>query len=240
MVQRDYARRRPQNSGVKRKTQTRVKSKSRNWLWLIVILVIIGFATLLYFMVSKSDDSKVVLPPPTTTETKDKVVLPTPPEEKWSYIKDLETREIPAGVDGVDTTEHLTQNNLTEEQKQILDLLDKDKRETVLPRLDRQNQDINKAAEEKAASSSSSKIVSATQNSKNSNYGYGIQCGAFKTFQQADELRAKFALNGYNAKISTSGKWSRVYLGPVGSRNQAESLRKKVSYLANCMVRTLS
>ena len=59
-----------------------------------------------------------------------------------------------------------------------------------------------------------------------SNKRYMMQCGAFRTADQASSLQSRIAVQGQSARISegsnTSGTWHRVVLGPYASRPAAE------------------
>lgn len=56
-----------------------------------------------------------------------------------------------------------------------------------------------------------------------------MQCGAFKHFEAADNLKARLALLGYEADIKETEQkgqiWHRVVLGPYDSRRAAENDR---------------
>jgi len=55
---------------------------------------------------------------------------------------------------------------------------------------------------------------------------YMMQCGAFRTADQASSLQSRIAVQGQNAQIregsNTSGTWHRVILGPYANRPAAE------------------
>ena len=65
-----------------------------------------------------------------------------------------------------------------------------------------------------------------TTTSTVSNKRYMMQCGAFRTADQASSLQSRIAVQGQSARISegsnTSGTWHRVVLGPYASRPAAE------------------
>ncbi len=58
---------------------------------------------------------------------------------------------------------------------------------------------------------------------------YLLQAGAFRTHRQADELKARLALLGYEARIvrieTPQGTWHRVRLGPFGSLRELDRVR---------------
>ena len=63
-------------------------------------------------------------------------------------------------------------------------------------------------------------------------YSYFIQVGAFRTSTDADGLRAKLALQGFDAKVSEreqSGRTVyRVRLGPFDTKASAETMRSRL------------
>lgn len=65
---------------------------------------------------------------------------------------------------------------------------------------------------------------------------YGLQCGAFKNKAQADNLQARLALAGLNARVNSSAEWNRVIVGPVGDRASAVRAQEKAKSIINCVV----
>lgn len=65
---------------------------------------------------------------------------------------------------------------------------------------------------------------------------FGLQCGAFNDRAKAEALQAKLAMTGLNARITESGKWNRVLVGPVGDRPAATGAQQKASSIASCVV----
>ncbi len=55
---------------------------------------------------------------------------------------------------------------------------------------------------------------------------YIMQCGSFRTFERADELKAKLAFQGLESRIlksdGSNGIWHRVVLGPYERKRNAE------------------
>lgn len=106
MANQDYVTRTP----AKKKTNTRKNKKKlpdnsgiplrAKLISLLVVILLGGFASALWFL--KTDpstktplvDSTTSTIKPKSTETK---ALPKPPKEKWTYVKDLETKEIEVG-----------------------------------------------------------------------------------------------------------------------------------------------
>jgi cell division protein FtsN len=65
-----------------------------------------------------------------------------------------------------------------------------------------------------------------TSSSKKAILPYILQAGSFKTSQQAEQLRASLALQGFQAHIQTvnvnaAESWYRVYIGPFDTKADA-------------------
>ncbi len=69
-------------------------------------------------------------------------------------------------------------------------------------------------------------------NAATSEINYIVQAGAFRQFNQADNLKAKLALNGFVAKIhtikKTDGTWHRVLIGPLQNITRLNQTRKEL------------
>lgn len=61
---------------------------------------------------------------------------------------------------------------------------------------------------------------------------YIMQCGSFKSEQQAKEMEAKIAFQGLEAQVratrGSKGLWYRVYLGPYQKKRQADIDRRSI------------
>lgn len=62
---------------------------------------------------------------------------------------------------------------------------------------------------------------------------YVIQTGSFRQLQQAEDLKAKLIIEGFNVSIQTykfGGKetWHRVYIGPYSNKEQAITSQQKL------------
>ncbi|MCS5712637.1 SPOR domain-containing protein [Candidatus Berkiella aquae] len=60
-----------------------------------------------------------------------------------------------------------------------------------------------------------------------------VQVGAFRTLQQAEELKAQLTLSGMQASIQTferspSDTWHRVYVGPFTNKSEAHVLQQRL------------
>lgn len=100
-------------------------------------------------------------------------------------------------------------------------------------------QEATKKAEatkvEAAKSETAKKAEKKTDNAKVAGK-FGLQCGAFNDRAKAEALQAKLAMTGLNARITESGKWNRVLVGPVGDRPAATGAQQKASSIASCVV----
>lgn len=248
MVQRDYVSRGPAS---RRKQQT---NTGRKKLLLVLILVIVlAFLMSLFFLKENSPVSKEVVTAEKTAPTP-KSTLPSRPEEVWSYIKQLETREVPVDDNAASVAKNA---QLTEEQKKILQQLERDKlAEQARQKAEEQARakaaeqqkaeqakaslakNVNPKPEKNAAptksvvieakAESDTKKTTATE-SKSSGRKYGLQCGAFKNKTQAENLQGRLVLNGFNAFTKSSADWTRVFIGPLESYNAASGAKSTLS-----------
>ncbi|WP_040977063.1 cell division protein FtsN [Necropsobacter massiliensis] len=262
MAQRDYVAR---SGSKKKKKQT--KRTSRSLLLLIALIVPVVFVGGLYLLKEKSADMTPALE--SSEKKMPKSMLPTPPEEVWSYIKALETRTVP--VD--DNPQSLEKNmRLTEEQKKVLLAMEQEQQAAENAR--RKQAEERKKAEEdglKAALQSAedkpvqeakpapvaevkkaetkkpaeevareqpkkAETTQTAQSSATTEKKFGLQCGAFKNRQQAENMQARLAMAGFNARVNASADWNRVVVGPVGDRIAANRALEQAKSIAGCVV----
>ncbi|MFC0323849.1 cell division protein FtsN [Gallibacterium melopsittaci] len=248
MVQRDYAR----SSGSRRRQQQQGKGKKKLLLALIVIIVV-AFAIGLFFLKESSPVSKETELTPEAAPTAKKSTLPSRPEEVWSYIKQLETREVP--VD--DNASSVAKNaQLTEEQKKILLQLEQDKLAEQAKQKAEEQARLKAAEQEKLAQTKATsqqqtttqpKVVEKVEktttttaktvvteakteseskkNTDKSGRKYGLQCGAFKNKTQAEAMQGRLVVSGFNAFTKSSADWTRVFIGPLDSYNAASNAK---------------
>ncbi|AHG74368.1 cell division protein [Mannheimia sp. USDA-ARS-USMARC-1261] len=97
-----------------------------------------------------------------------------------------------------------------------------------------------KLAEEKAKKEQPAKIVAsaATPADKAANQAgkFGLQCGAFKNKAQAENMQARLAMAGFNARIASSADWNRVFVGPVGDRAATSRAQSNARSVAECVI----
>lgn len=258
---------------------------------LIIVLLLLGMSALALMLLSSKEPVKTEISPPVAIQPQ-KSELPTPPAEIYSYIRDLETREVP-----VDKNARIAQ--LTREQEQQLQRLqEEEKRKQALAELkeniqiEQMQPNINavepnaqdkkvvaltaeefeaktqaeqKAAEEKSKQaelrkqqdakraadlqaqkakevaqvkeSNATKVVAKPANEAPKVIGkFGLQCGAFKNKAQAENMQARLAMAGYNARINSNGEWNRVVVGPIGDRAAASQAQANARSVAECLI----
>ncbi|RZN59594.1 SPOR domain-containing protein [Avibacterium paragallinarum] len=217
MAQRDYATRR---------TGKAKKKKNNTPLILTAVLVIIAlFAGGLYFLKEKSTEiAPVVIPQEKKTP---KSVLPSPPEEVWSYIKALETRTVPIDNDPKSLEKNM---RLTAEQKKVLLEMEKEQKANRLKQIEEQTK--VRAVDVADNMQTNSLANKASSNEKK----FGLQCGAFKSRQQAENIQANLIMSGLNARINSTDNWNRVMVGPVGNRDEAQAVLSKVKAITPCVI----
>ncbi|MGR6980749.1 cell division protein FtsN [Testudinibacter sp. P27/CKL/0425] len=266
MVQRDYASR-------GRTASKKKKNKVNKGLLLGIAFALVAlFAAGLYFLKEKSNENGVVIgSTEKVEENKPKSTLPSRPEEVWSYIRDLETREIP--VDNSPKSLDKVQN-LTDEQKKILQMLERDAQAAEAAQVDK-NVAVQAKVQETvkpttpvaapattasaAAPNAEKPIVekpklqattkpaevvqakpkqesTATQTKPTSTAKFGLQCGAFKNREQAENLQARLVMSGFDARVSSSSTFNRIFIGPIGDRAAANATLQKAKSVAECVV----
>ncbi len=94
-----------------------------------------------------------------------------------------------------------------------------------------------KAAESAKVAEATKTTESAKSEVKSSSAGkFGLQCGAFNDRAKAEALQAKLAMTGLNARITESGKWNRVLVGPIGDRPATANIQKQAASIASCVI----
>ncbi|OCG25031.1 hypothetical protein A9G11_02720 [Gilliamella sp. wkB108] len=205
MVQRDY---------VRKKSQSK-KNKSRimpNLMIFIATTLIILFSTFLYLISNNKPDKPIELPkvktqPPTET-------LPEQPQERWAYLKALETPNNTTGTNSI---------SVASERQQILDSFMNNSRVVAQQ---------NPTNTEQTTTAPTFTSPTTAQTNK-----WILQCGAFKDKSNADTLRAKLAMSGLSSNI-TSGQLYRVTAGPYISKSEADKAMSllKSNGINNCII----
>ena len=175
------------------------KNKSRNkpnFMIFLAIIIIILFSAILYFVANNTpkkpvEPLKVKTQPPSVT-------LPEQPQERWTYLKELETPNANYGS---------TSSSIASEREQILNSFVNNSR-TVTP-----------SQKEATTQNQTSNVTS--QSTQAITDKWLLQCGAFKDKSNADKLKAKLAMTGVSGNIS-SGQLYRVTVGPYTSKKEAD------------------
>lgn len=250
MPSRDYAVRKSRRSG------------NKFLLLSLIAFILILAAAGLWFL--QSLKQKKPATPPLVVEVEKKSTLPSPPQEIYSYIRDLETREIPVNKDS-------KFSKLSKEQEeQIRRKQEEEAKRLALPSAptppasddkigefianieEKPTQAVTKVensskktettapkkAEEKnqADSKNSTKTAVTTADASKGTGKYGLQCGAFKNKTQAENMQARLAMAGYNARINSGADWNRVVVGPLGNRAAAVTAQSNAKSVADCVV----
>lgn len=208
----------------------------------IALLLIAAFAVGLYMLMQKAptpEAEKVV------KQTKPKSVLPSRPEEVWSYIQALETRTIPVDDKALNSDKSL---KLTEEQRKILQVMAEEQKQaeqaakqvSFAKESSSAKTDIIKQTsvetkpvpvESKSIEKTVVKVAEVTGQKK-----YGLQCGAFKNQSQAESLKSRLSTLGLNARVNSSADWHRVVVGPIGDRANTVKAQEKAKSIISCVV----
>ncbi len=260
MQKRDYVR-----------PQKKSTSSSKILIFAIIIILLLSAASFLWFLKEKAPTpvQKVVVQPKSNEQS----ILPSRPEERYSYIRDLETREI--AVDDEQALKKFSQ--LNEKQKALLKerelaeqkrLAEIEKNTTVVTTQNDIEPDINVPKitiqrEEVPVASNQTKIEEQKQLEEQQRLAiekqkleqqrqiqkeqaqkghskptkrFGVQCGAFKNSDQAENMYARLSMAGFNANVVKGVKWNRVIISPIETKYQAKQIMKKVRPIADCIV----
>ena len=245
----------------KRDYAVRSKSKKSGKIVIIsaILILLIGSAIGLWFL--NASGSKDITKSNEVKANKTQIVLPSRPEETYSYIRDLETREVPidknskyARLSKTQEQEILKQQELEKQKLNKLsvseslnvvnveqlepDIVSKAKTaesNSVQEKVTK-GQEQPKIEQKSTQAKVSSSDKSGAEKAKVSNAKYGLQCGAFKNKAQAENMQARLAMAGYNARISSNGDWNRVFVGPIGDRAAASAAQSNARSVAECLV----
>lgn len=295
MPQRDYVARSNKKKGL-----------SKSLILAIIVFLLLAGGISLWVLKENAPAPSMPIPQQTQAEQPKGPVLPSRPEEVYSYIRDLETREVLK--DG-------KQDQLSAEQKRQLELKKQEEAARLAAEQAVKNE-ANKAAEtataqapteaelaaqkaaeqqkaaklaeekrkqaelkkqelakqaqtaepikatadkaalervaaekakadqvkkvEDAKKEESAKIVATaakpTDKAANQAGRFGLQCGAFKNKAQAENMQARLAMAGFNARINSSADWNRVVVGPVGDRAAASNAQANARSVAECVI----
>lgn len=235
------------------KARSKSKKNSGNKMLILSLLVLILLLSAIGLWLLKAKSPVEVIPTPVATPTQPKSTLPSRPEEVYSYIRELETREVP-----IDKNSRIVQLT-AEQERQIQQQREEERRRLEAPPVTEntsanlQNAPENspplvvaKAVEPKveATKSEQPKVEQAKPANKVEEQPkpaavagkFGLQCGAFKNRAQAENMQARLAMAGYNARITANAEWNRVFVGPLGDRATAVKAQANAKSVAECLV----
>ncbi|MDO4698742.1 MAG: cell division protein FtsN [Pasteurellaceae bacterium] len=237
--------------------------KSGNKFLIIIIIFLLLLLSMLGLWVLNNMQVNTNQQPATQIQQKQKTktALPSPPEEIYSYIRDLETREIP--VDPNSKLARLTKEQqllrqkaeerrrleqqgnagqgfplvnepqLTEQAIQEQRLAEEKQKQELAKRAEKERLEALKQIQDKP---SAKMVVRAPADAPKSAGRFGLQCGAFKNKAQAENMQARLAMSGYNARINSSGEWNRVVVGPIGDRAATSVAQSNARNVAECVI----
>ncbi|ACL32942.1 cell division protein FtsN, sporulation domain-containing protein [Glaesserella parasuis SH0165] len=206
-----------------------------------------GSGFVLWFL-KESNPTTPIMPTQMAPSQQPKSTLPTPPQEVYSYIRDLETREVP--VDKNSKLAQLTKEQelaiqKQKEEQQLSQTATSDPVANTSTATEQKQEQQQEVSEEKPKQEQLPKTQEQAKNittakpasEQPKNVGkFGLQCGAFKNKAQAENMQARLAMAGYNARINSNGEWNRVVVGPAGDRAKAMAALSNARSVAECVI----
>nr|WP_278995849.1 cell division protein FtsN [Plesiomonas shigelloides] len=217
----------------------------------LAVLLIAGLAGGLYYLKHRSAEQAQAL-----QQQPHKNGLPVKPEERWSYIKELENKEVVV-TDHNPVQDSTPPTQLSPEQQAILSQLQAEMKQApiTLPQADRNgnidgetrvNPDKPLYTPPTASTGQTARVEQIpprpatppiprnSETSKpaekpaESSQKWLVQCGAYRTSSQAEEVQATLAFQGIESNVRTSNSWHRVVLGPYSSRAAADKQQSRL------------
>lgn len=252
MAQRDYVSRgRTGTRGKRNCTRKKKKSASGAASKLMIVLaiaILAVFAGGLYYITQNKPPQEPQTPNSAANQGN---ALPPKPTDRWSYIKELENRQVTNSPNSGSTQPSLSQQTqLTAEQRKALEQIQSDMQKTLTTpsRADAManNPAISRDGGSRPALNSTTSnspkpttppAATVQSTSQARQQRWTIQCGSFRAAEQADSVKVKLAFAGFESRINSSGGWSRVILGPYSNRDGADRTlqRLKSAGMGNCI-----
>ncbi|ACZ78768.1 cell division protein FtsN [Dickeya parazeae Ech586] len=93
------------------------------------------------------------------------------------------------------------------------------------------------AAAKETAKTDNTKPDSKSESKPEKEQRWMVQCGSFKTTEPAESVRAELAFAGVESRITSSGGWHRIMIGPYNSRALADKMAQKLKGMgqSNCI-----
>lgn len=231
MAKRDYAVR----GGKKKKNAV-----NKTLLLAIAGFIILAFVSGLYLLKQKAPQTAPQQVLEKSENSKPKSQLPSRPEETWSYIKELESRTIVnSSTIQLNESQKAELKRLEEAEKAkkaALDNLIQEEIQKSEVKEDAQKTLVQEVQDKKEPVIKEVKVETAKKEENKKTGKFGLQCGAFNDRGKAENLQARLAMSGLNARITESGKWKRVVVGPVGDRSAATKAQQQASSITGCVV----
>lgn len=268
MAQRDYvargrtAARRKKGPGKKKQPQ----GLSKTTLAVAVVIVVMFIGGLFFITQNKKQDIPQTVE--AIKSVKPANTLPPKPEERWRYIKELENRgvDIPSIPELNSGGANIVRpSDLTAEQRQLLEQIDSDRRRpvTTLSEIPYNGQPVPRSqviineptpaptatvkkpeiriepkVENRPAQQQVATAVKPEKKPIENIQKMLVQCGSFRTTEQAESVRATLAFSGIESRISSGGGWHRIVMGPY-SKETADKMRSRASDVgvSGCILR---
>lgn len=182
--------------------------------------------------------------------------LPPKPEERWRYIKELESRQPTVQTPTKPPAGHSisAQPKLTNEQRLLLEQMQADMNQqptkiTEVPGTNRIKAAHSSTITKSTGSATQQSLVSSSENTppskmtekstvsqalqsdlkKNKTQRWIVQCGSFRSTNQAETIRAQLAFAGLESRIVANSGWNRVILGPYNNRPLADNILQQLT-----------
>lgn len=233
MAQRDYVRKKPKPI---------IKPRNvilSNFMVVIAITLVILFSVILY----KVSNNKTFKSTPTarTLTEKPQTTLPDKPEERWTYLKELENPESvnPAALsvkkqsNQQNALDNLINNTINNNKNYINNNTNTSSTtNTTTNATINNNSDLSNNTTQSKQNNSET-----TQTMSSSSTDWLLQCGAFKDIANAESLKAKLAMLGINGYIK-SEHFHRILVGPFNSNAEAEKMIEELKRggIKSCIV----
>lgn len=182
------------------------------------VIVIFLFIAVLYTITQQRPHSKP-LPKKAPLIEKPDSMLPEKPQERWSYLKKLENPE----NDETKQIDSISRQPL--EREEILNTFRDNSTAVTVSEYHPENKHI--IAE---------KSLYSNHDVSTSMQSWFVQCGAFKDKRNAESLKARIAMAGFDSQIQRKTLY-RVIVGADLSKEKADETRNRLKALAitNCI-----
>jgi len=264
VAQKDYVARGRSSARKKSKGKSKKAQGLPMTTLVVAVAIVVLFVGGLFYITQNKKDTP---PPQVVTPTTPGSTLPPKPEERWRYIKELERRGVDMpNIQQPSTGNNIVRpSDLTPEQRQLLEQIDSDRRQPVtnlqeipangkpVPRsqvlINEPTQPVEpvqrkpavnippKLEAQPTAPAAQPQTAPSTKPT-NSLQNMVVQCGSFRTAEQAESVQATLAFSGIESRVSAGGGWHRIVLGPY-SKSTAEKMRDRAASagVSGCILR---